>query len=105
MPTRLRMASRHILFLDGVYITGRDARCFRRVQPPTAAELNGLIGHIDARVGQYLKRRLGHLKLGQNSALNHLYVLIMAFFQIKTTLIYLIVSDGIVSNFPRRNSI
>ena len=49
MPTRLRMAPRHILFLDGVYITGRDALCFRRAQPPTAAELDGLIGNISAR--------------------------------------------------------
>jgi hypothetical protein len=47
----------HMLFLDGVYVTREDALCFRRVQPPTAAQLDELIAHISARVGCYLERQ------------------------------------------------
>jgi len=46
-----------MLFLDGVHVTGAYTLCFRRVQPPTAAELDGLIGNISARVGRYLERQ------------------------------------------------
>ena len=36
-----------MLFLDGVYVTrGEDGLYFRRVQPPTAAELDGLIAFV-----------------------------------------------------------
>ena len=46
-----------MLFLDGVYVTGGDALCFRRVPRPTATELDELIGNISARVGRYLERQ------------------------------------------------
>jgi len=59
----------HMLFLDGVYVTGGDALCFRRVQPPTAAELDGLIGNISARVGRYLERQGLLVRDMENSAL------------------------------------
>lgn len=42
-----------MLFLDDAYATGGDALCFRRAQPPTAAELDGLIAHIR----RYLERQ------------------------------------------------
>ena len=44
----------HILFLDGVYVNGADAR-FRWVKAPTDAELSKLTHTIAYRIGRYLE--------------------------------------------------
>ena len=49
----------HMLFLDGVYVTGtQGARArFHRVDEPTSAELTPLVHKIAHRVGRYLERQ------------------------------------------------
>ena len=47
----------HLLFLDGAYVTARDALRFRPVGAPTAAELQALVHRIGERVGRYLERQ------------------------------------------------
>ena len=47
----------HLLVLDGVYVRGPDQLEFRRVAPPTKAELEDLLKTITARVGRQLQRR------------------------------------------------
>lgn len=47
----------HLLVLDGVYeLTAAEPR-FRRVAPPTAAELEALLGRIVTRIARHLERR------------------------------------------------
>ena len=46
----------HMLFLNGVYISAQGGPCFRRVKPPTSAEMEKLIHRISHRVGRYLER-------------------------------------------------
>lgn len=46
----------HMLFLDGVYVRAESGPFFRRVEPPTAAEMEKLIHRISHRVGRYLER-------------------------------------------------
>ncbi len=47
----------HLLAPDGVYVRGNDRLEFRRVPPPTKAELDELLKTITARVGRQLQRR------------------------------------------------
>jgi hypothetical protein len=48
----------HMLFLDGVYVKGRrgSSSSGSRLQAPSAAELQALVGRIAARVGRALER-------------------------------------------------
>ncbi len=46
----------HMLFLDGVYVTADGGPFFRRVAPPTQAEMETLIHRISHRIGRYLER-------------------------------------------------
>ncbi len=72
----------HILCLDGAYALGQGRPRFRRVPPPTAAELDTLLEQITARVGRHLERRgllvrdleSSHLDRapGDDAALEHL---------------------------------
>jgi len=45
-----------ILFLDGVYVTADGGPFFRRVKPPTSAEMEKLIHRTSHRGGRYLER-------------------------------------------------
>ena len=47
----------HLLVLDGVYVRSNDRLEFRRVPPPTKAELDQLLKTITRRVGRHLERR------------------------------------------------
>jgi len=47
----------HLLVLDGVYVRVKDQLEFRRVPPPTKAELDALLASITSRVGRHLQRR------------------------------------------------
>jgi hypothetical protein len=47
----------HLLVLDGVYVPGEGAPQFRRVPPPTAPELEAVLGRIVARIARHLERR------------------------------------------------
>lgn len=46
----------HMLFLDGLYVMADGGPFFRRVEPPTTAEMEKLIHRISHRVGRYLER-------------------------------------------------
>jgi len=46
----------HMLFLDGVYLTGHEPPVFRRLPAPRPQALEGLIHTISQRVGAYLER-------------------------------------------------
>ncbi len=45
-----------ILFLDGEYVTADGGPFFRRVKPPTSAEMEKLIHRTSHRVGRNLER-------------------------------------------------
>ena len=45
-----------ILFLDGETVTADGGPFFRRVKPPTSAEMEKLIHRTSHRVGRYLER-------------------------------------------------
>ncbi|MEO8445776.1 MAG: transposase, partial [Gammaproteobacteria bacterium] len=71
----------HLLVLDGVYLRNNDRLDFRRVPPPTNAELDALLASITRRVGRHLQRRgwlmrdaeSSHLDLDREAtALDHL---------------------------------
>jgi len=47
----------HMLFLDGVYLTGAGEPVFRQVPAPCAALLQGLVQRIAERIGRKLERR------------------------------------------------
>jgi len=47
----------HLLALDGVYDLTAAGPRFRRVAPPTAAELEALLGQIVTRIARHLERR------------------------------------------------
>lgn len=47
----------HMLFLDGVYLTGTKRPVFRRIAPPSTPELQALVHRIAERIGQALERR------------------------------------------------
>ena len=46
----------HMLFLDGVYLTGREQPVFRRLPAPRPQALEALIQTISQRLGAYLER-------------------------------------------------
>jgi hypothetical protein len=46
----------HLLVLDGVYLRDHDRLEFRRVPPPTRAELDEILRTITSRVGRHLQR-------------------------------------------------
>lgn len=60
----------HLLVLDGVYARGNDRLEFRRVPPPTKAELDQLLKTITDRVGRHLERRGWLTRDAQGSHLN-----------------------------------
>jgi hypothetical protein len=47
----------HLLVLDGAYVRSSDRLEFRRVPPPTRAELDEILATITRRVGRHLQRR------------------------------------------------
>ncbi|MBL8201475.1 MAG: transposase, partial [Chromatiales bacterium] len=47
----------HMLCLDGAYALAQGRPRFRRVPPPTTAELDALLQQITARIGRHLERR------------------------------------------------
>ena len=47
----------HMLFLDGVYVIGRESLVFRSVCPPSPTVLELLVQIISQRVGRYLERQ------------------------------------------------
>jgi hypothetical protein len=61
----------HMLFLDGVYISGKNGTCarFRRVRAPTATELTQLTQTIAQRTARYLERQGLLERDGENSYL------------------------------------
>jgi hypothetical protein len=60
----------HLLFLDGVYLPGDRGPRFRRVAPPTAPELEALLGRIVSRIARHLERRGLVVRDVENSYLN-----------------------------------
>jgi hypothetical protein len=46
----------HMLFLDGIYVRADGDPFFRRVDPPTAADMEKLIHRVSHRVGRYLEQ-------------------------------------------------
>jgi len=59
----------HMLFLDGVYFTGTEPPVFRRVAPPSTAELQAVVHRIAERVGWALERRGVLVRDDENSDL------------------------------------
>ena len=59
-----------LLVLDGAYIRGNDRLEFRRVPPPTRAELDALLATITRRVGRHLQRRGWLTRDAERSHLN-----------------------------------
>ena len=57
----------HMLFLDGVYLTGAGDPVFRQVPAPSAALLQGLVQRIAERIGRKLERR-GLIERGMENA-------------------------------------
>jgi hypothetical protein len=59
-----------MLVLDGVYELTATGPRFRRVAPPTPAELNALLGQIVARIARHLERRGLVVRDAENSYLS-----------------------------------
>jgi hypothetical protein len=47
----------HMLFLDGAYLTGTNPPVFRRIDAPSAKELQALVERMAERIGQALDRK------------------------------------------------
>ncbi len=47
----------HLLVLDGACLVGTEPPVFRRIEPPTEAELKTLVERIGERIGRALERR------------------------------------------------
>jgi hypothetical protein len=60
----------HLLALDGVYELTATGPRFRRVAPPTPAELEALLGQIAGRVARHLERRGLVVRDAENSYLS-----------------------------------
>lgn len=60
----------HLLVLDGVYELTAAGPRFRRVAPPTPAELDALLGQIVARIARQLERRGLVVRDAENSYLS-----------------------------------
>jgi hypothetical protein len=60
----------HLLVLDGVYVRGNDRLEFRRVPPPTKAELDQLLKTLTSRIGRHLERRGWLTRDAESSHLN-----------------------------------
>lgn len=62
----------HILFLDGVYISGfdQDKQVFRRVNAPTQKELQALVHTLSERLGRFLVKEGVLVQDIENSYLN-----------------------------------
>ena len=46
-----------MLFLDGAYLESGSVPSFRRVRPPTPADLERLVHRRSRRIGRHLERR------------------------------------------------
>jgi hypothetical protein len=47
----------HLLVLDGAYLVGTEPPVFRRITPPSVAELQGLLERLAERIGHALERQ------------------------------------------------
>lgn len=60
----------HLLVLDGAYELTPEGPRFRAVSPPTAAELEALLGQIVGRIARHLERRGLVVRDAENSDLS-----------------------------------
>ena len=51
------MAGSACELLDGAYLVGTEPPVFRRITPPSEAELRGLVERLAERIGRALERR------------------------------------------------